>query len=618
MFRLLIPLVLILGIACSSGGDGSVQPPSEDEDVEEMISAMPIPFYGTESLEESIASSTAIVRAELNSVSATSALYDYWGAGAPYHMGALEHRFDVLEYLKGTGDSQIVAMVYDPDYTYPVTARTQQEAVAIANQLLQERNTEWDSREAVLFLEDDPVQTGRYFLGVIAYNYGDTYTIEGKRSRTWLPADRDTPQGASGASETETATRRFLLEAPAPGDDAGGAGGASGASGPKTIALGEMKAKIASIEQEIASGGGTQAYRDCITYKYELERELAYEQAETGEANPYYQRFDESIESGLAAGTLAYKSYSSDLVAAVVEDEYGGVRPATSDESRLLGRDAHRFTYTWPGKAYTARPLPAGEYKFFHSWRSQTIIPCDGQPEELERQLEIFITVTAPSGTLLEALFDPAGLQDGVGFSADGGVLEPSRFTTFNTDTQITSLVATGDLVTMGLSPYVDLTFDTLDFIGLDGSVAVSLSDGTGDATAGTITWEATAPWSSGDQLMLRIVEGEGRPVPKLIASEVAPSPEVFFVIPSIGARLHWDEMDDLEGESVTGYTLQWSYEEDGIWLPATCSNSDQLQCWARWRDNDFGRGDTLYFRVIAHSETYDSMPSPVFEFTSR
>ncbi len=618
---LLFAILMAMGIQCAQESNGR-------DGLSPGLGMEMLSYDGPVSLEERILRMDVIVKATLQGVTAGTGQHEVYVGKPAVHVGTLVHSFTVSEYLKGTGDAQITAIVWEIPKD---TNQTQVEAAARGQALLAERDTQWDNREAVVFLWDMLSQPNRYVLGGISATpweadaLRDGYTLASRLSKNWLPSTAGS--GARGASKHRGQPRgmsqstgdnvSFYLEPPTRGgaQGQGGYGAQSGPSGQSggssTITLTAFKNKIAALNQEIADGDGITGYEDCIRMKYSVAREWDYQ---TDGGTDIFLHVDEgSLESGLAAGTLVWASPDLPLTAQVP------VAPVEwSPEYELLDNDAHLFYAKHPGLIYTARPLPAGEYKFYFNQEARGFVVCNGQPASQKRDFEIQITSLAPNDAVHEAFFDPAGVPYGMGFSADGGVLEPSRFTTFNTDTEITSLVATGDLVTMGLSPYVDLTFDTLDFIGLDGSLAVSLSDGTGDATAGTITWEATAPWSSGDQLMLRIVEGEGRPVPKLIASEVAPRPEVFFVIPSIGARLHWEAMDDLEGESVTGYTLQWAYEEDGIWLPATCSNSDQLQCWARWRDNDFGRGDTVYFRVIAHSETYDSMPSPVFEFTSR
>ncbi len=498
----------------------------------------------TDSVEERIFEADVIVRATLLST------------------GDGPLRFRAVEYLKGTGAAE-----------FQVNASTSQ------------RNTSWDDREALLFLSlpdadgasgastPDRFQFTPPSLSPYKGDLPEGYSVD-KRNPVWLPQEQSISSGASGQSDDNPT---FITDAEP----------LSGTGDAPTITLTDLKAKIAWID----GGEGVTWYDQCI--RQSLSSIRYYRDFEHFFGSPWEPpEHSMEIESGLASGTLA-TGYGTDWPERFPAHHQVWLSGEDADlfEALIVDDDedpSNGFTHN----AFTVRPLPNGTYQFTYRLRFWDTLPCDFQSQGGRGHWTL--TVTAPEGTVHEAFFDPADLQDGVGFSADGGVLEPSRFTTFNTDTEITDLVSSGDTVTMTLMPYVDLTFDTLDFIALDGSVAVSLSDGTGDATAGTITWEATAPWSSGDQLMLRIVEGEGRPVPKLIASEAAPSPEVFFVIPSIGARLHWDEMDDLEGESVTGYTLQWSYEEDGIWLPATCSNSDQLQCWARWRDNDFGRGDTL------------------------
>ncbi len=470
-------------------------------------------YFGQTSLEETIASADAIARVRLRSVSTGTARWDAkrWDeeilgittGDAIRYVGTLEHRFAVQEYLLGTGDSTVTAIVYEASRGHESTG----DATVFAQKLFSARDNSWDNREAIVFLYADYTllvdypKAGYYVLGSIqpdyGYNYGDRYSIASVHSKQWLP---EVPGALGGSgSRSSTGNKRFLLDVPT--DSGAGASGASGTSGSSsTITLASLKFKIGEFEHELDAGGSSAAYRACIYAKRVAERRVR--EHPQGFKHPQFTR-NETVRSGLPAGSLVYP------------DDYEGdrtPRPPGRRVMELRGDDSSLFIAHNSRVVDIARPLPAGEFRFYEEWRDYELVICDGEPEEMERDVDVIIAVNAPEGTVHEAFFDPADLQDGVGFSADGGVLEPSRFNTLNTDTEITDLAATGDMVTMTLMPYVDLTFDTLDFIALDGSVAVSLSDGTGDATAGTITWEATAPWSSGDQLMLRIVEGEGRP----------------------------------------------------------------------------------------------------------
>ena len=77
--------------------------------------------------------------------------------------------------------------------------------------------------------------------------------------------------------------------------------------------------------------------------------------------------------------------------------------------------------------------------------------------------------------------------------------------------TEVTGLEWSNNKVVLTLDPHVSLSAHVLDFIALDGSVAMSLvaDEATVDSAAGTYSWPMTTrPWEDGDQLMVRIREG--------------------------------------------------------------------------------------------------------------
>ena len=80
------------------------------------------------------------------------------------------------------------------------------------------------------------------------------------------------------------------------------------------------------------------------------------------------------------------------------------------------------------------------------------------------------------------------------------GGREPRRSTTLKWE---------GGTLTLELSPAASLSGHALDFIALDGSVALSLDGGAATVSGGTLTWSvADQPWQVGDLLMLRIRTG--------------------------------------------------------------------------------------------------------------
>ena len=262
-----------------------------------------------------------------------------------------------------------------------------------------------------------------------------------------------------------------------------------------------MKAKIAELEREVAAGGGSETFRECLYQKYKWEREVRYRKEQLGGVY-YYERHDQTIGSGLLAGARVY--------AGLYDGHLAETPPTNPGEFRLVGRDAQWFSVNWPGRVTSMRPLPEGEYKFYYSYRPQRYIICDAHPEEELKRDEIFVTVTAPAGTVHEALFDPAAIGTAVGADAANGVVEPAGFTVGGTATTITGLKWESGVATMQLSPAASLSGYDIDVIELDGSVSLTLSvaDATSNA-GGTLTWNvADQPWHAGDQLMLRLRTG--------------------------------------------------------------------------------------------------------------
>ena len=168
-------------------------------------------YYGVAPIEETIANADVIARVELRSVTAvaeqkTGQTTDYIAApGLP---------FRVLEYLSGSGGSELVAVVYDSLETFSSSGS----AVTRAQALKDRRDTQWDSREAIIFLEDahpelpSSSQTDRYRLGPVSFHepWDDYYTIASRWGKEWLPAAPSGAARTSGGSDTQ----RFLLDAP--------------------------------------------------------------------------------------------------------------------------------------------------------------------------------------------------------------------------------------------------------------------------------------------------------------------------------------------------------------------------------------------------------------------
>ena len=159
----------------------------------------------------------------------------------------------------------------------------------------------------------------------------------------------------------------------------------------------------------------------------------------------------------------------------------------------------------------TMRPLPAGEYRVHYISQHYTRIPCNFKPDDTYSDWTV--TVTAPAGTAHEAFFDPVAIGSGVGADASNGVLDPKAFSVGQVSTDLQSLKWQGGSATLTLSAPASLSGHFLDFIALDGTVAVSLDGGEASVSGGTLTWSVPAqPWQADDKLMLRIRQS-GAPI---------------------------------------------------------------------------------------------------------
>ena len=167
--------------------------------------------------------------------------------------------------------------------------------------------------------------------------------------------------------------------------------------------------------------------------------------------------------------------------------------------------DPARYSF----KYIPSRPLPAGLYKVDFTYQLPSEIPC-GQIDPRPRQGPRSNRQRLPEGTLHEAFFDPVTVGTAVKADGSNGVLKPTSFTVGNTSTELTSLEWSSNQVVLTLGTHVSLSGQVLDFIALDGSVALSLltDSATVDSTEGTYSWPMTSqPWENGDQQMLRIRE---------------------------------------------------------------------------------------------------------------
>ena len=485
-------------------------------------------------LEEVIVDSDTIAKARLISVDRVSlGIQEDEDRDSPLasdadpegYLPALEYRFRVEEYLKGSGATEIRAFATDDVYTEPY--ETAAGATMFGLNLLDYRDSTWDDRVAIIFLEDElwrfPIiaAADHHFLGVwIAYE------IDSQYRRNWLPAVESSATDGSRSSAGDS--QQFFLEAPQTGSSGIRAAGSAAnmMDGVDTINLGDLRDRIADIEAEVAQGDGSEEYRRCVYLKYGWQRRAEYMSERWDGGYPYILT-NATIDSGMPTGTEITKSYGYERNVRLYG--YGPNPPDTFGTYYLDGDVGRHFDFSWPGIVDTARPLPQGDYNMFWGSVSQRLLVCDGAPQREREREELVVTVAAPTGTLHEAFFDPVALSGGgVGATGSSGVIDPDEFTVGSDDVEIDGLEWRSGSVVLELDDYVSLSGQALDFIELDGSIDTSLdiADATVNQTAATWTWSvASQPWDDGDLLMLRVRDSSVTPPPPPPPATPTPTP---------------------------------------------------------------------------------------------
>ncbi len=545
------------------------------------------PYYGQATLEERIAAAEVIAIARMATVVTgveEFEIIDHTGepTSREEFVGVLRFTFNVSAYLKnsGTGSpTQLIAVVKSWHFQL-----TREDAQAVADRMLESRDTQWDNRDAVIFLVRQHSQLPAtnsdnvFYMSVIDVidwdsARGDEYSIASKRNKIWLPeADR----GSSGQSSSE---RWFLTDVPASGTGQSARSSSQTSQESPAISQSTLVKEINRVTAEM-NADPRDGYAICIAYGYYLDREDAWAASQGDDYRPEYFLQDET-GSGLPAGTGIIP-----IDFLVVNENWKDISWFEGDDAGLFAigdvvRSWESVSYDYPnsfdaigGKFLvtgtlnrhnieTTRPMPKGEYAFVQNNYGIFSAPC----EHYKEVINWTVTVTAPAGTLHEAFFDPVTLRQAqgrlapVGADSTNGVLKPTAFTDGNSASATLQRIAweapsTGSgqagAVKLKLSPHTGLANHVLDFIGLDGKVILSLDadDATVDAANNTLSWPATyQPWKDGDKLMLRIHNGPVTPIPTPAA------PMGLTATAGAGSvTLTWDNPSD---STITGYEYQ-------------------------------------------------------------
>ena len=445
------------------------------------------------SLEEQLFNSDLVVRASLISATAGVETIPSGPLVAPTYRAVQELRFTAHEYLKGTGPAEAFIVVRGKR-TYLAEADARRAADAAVSQ----RNTAWDGKQGVLFLNSldpayrppggsgDSQRSTSPAFALTVYHYHEAnewdYSID-TLSRAWLPASGTGGARGSTARSSDAGAQAFITDV--------------STSPPSVISLADLRTQATEFEAKMAAGAGIAGFEECVAGRIGHERHRR--------AVPWTPFKEEAtLTSDSAAGTEIDRELRNDRFPAY--DRFWLTGPGMAVfQSRLDDSDSD------PANGYyhtisTVRPLPAGVYKFHRHWQLYSEIPCNFEPTDSYRDWTV--TVTAPAGVLHEAFFDPVTIGSAVGADGSNGVLDPAGFSVGGTATSIGGLKWESDVVAMTLSPSVSLAGHRAEFIGLDGSVAFTLLFDDAQTQGGTLTWTvADQPWQDGDLLMLRIEE---------------------------------------------------------------------------------------------------------------
>ena len=501
---------------------------SEDKEPEYEVDLYLPAETGPLSLDERILRADIIARVTLYSVSTTTPFLSdaFSDTSTTYYVSTLEMRFNAHEYLKGGGGDTLAVMLPLSFYDYYSST---EEAVEAAGAWLLKRDTRWDDREAIIFLQNpigsqavSSAGSSSYVFSIFELGYGDahdggtayainehyidSYSIRSEKNRLWLPATSVPASGASGASGTVEASY-YLEEPPSAGTGASGASGQS-ASVP-SITLSGLKTRVKAMDDLVEQSEGVAGYRRCLEEKYGNVRAI-----QTLGLEGAWSEASVSLSSGLPAGSIFNEG-----------GIFGGGPGTGYSRPLFAGPDAHLFRNgvedddsdagSYSVVSTTTRPLPRGTYEIHYNFQRWLFIPCNYIPNSY---MIWNVHVAAPAGTLHEAFFDPVldTSTSAVGADSANGVLKPSAFTDpGGVTTTIGSLEWKSGTVNMNVSLHTALNGQVLDFIELDGTVSLSLytADATVDTTTDTLNWSvASQPWEGGDTLMLRIRKAPNRP----------------------------------------------------------------------------------------------------------
>ena len=479
---------------------------------------------GVPSLDENIFHADVIAWVRPPTVTGKSKTIPSEAGVAPTYRPFVEFRFEVVEYLKGSGGSALTV-----ESSQRHTYLTDSEALSVAANLTAGRsaapdelppifNSAGDDRGAVVFLrlpEDGSARSGAstqvyYFetslLRTYSFDSGNTDTFK----KSWLPMDAASSgnSGVAAADEAGDSSPKFLNPEPI-----------ESAAEPNELTLEHLRSRVKAVADMLAEGEGVEGYQECVAFKFAVERSLRAQ--EEAEGKPYTPPTIEEgpFVSGLAAGTEIYntgaligRGYSRHWYEGRDADLF---RIAIVEEGVDITPDYVRTRNAVSGYEMSTRvkrPIPSGTYEVKEMGQTGKAIPCNFEADPDHAWTWTF-TFASPAGTLHEAFFDPAAIGNGAGADKDNGVLKPTAFSLSDgSSASLRSVAWQPSAVEMRLEPRAPLAGYHADFIALDGSIALRLdfddASETGEGDTRALSWSVCVqPWQAGDLLMLRLSE---------------------------------------------------------------------------------------------------------------
>ena len=258
-------LLLLLYVGCGSDREAPTTRQEQTSEAGEQISSYSgysgVPYLGEVRMEELALSSEVIARVRFNAVEQTIEGLRYIRPNAStidLYAGAVVITFDVLEYLKGSGGSQVRAVLVDGDSR----EYTEAEVRAKNEDLLGFRDKQWDDRDAIVFLSKAPLVprtlqvSDLYYMTFLRANGRHAYTVDSKWAKAWLPAAAAPGSGQEARASGDS--QRFLTSVSGVSDGGSATGRASRDFGgeQESMTLDEIKTFIANLEAEVTAGGG--------------------------------------------------------------------------------------------------------------------------------------------------------------------------------------------------------------------------------------------------------------------------------------------------------------------------------------------------------------------------